>query len=83
MGRRAKRAENPGPRPRADCPACKGSGFVRLAAAPNRTGVDGRQVRYDPPLVRCECMKNQVKGFEEPAAPTLDQAQKAAGERED
>jgi len=56
---------------------------VRLAAAPNRTGVDGRQVRYDPPLVRCECMKNQVKGFEEPAAPTLDQAQKAAGERED
>ncbi len=74
--------------PLLSCPACKGTGWARLAAAPNRTGADGRQVIYDPPLVRCECGNNRVMGFEPTATPqptpqNIDRARKAAGERED
>jgi hypothetical protein len=69
--------------PVSGCAACKGSGFVRLAAAPNRTGLDGRQIKYDPPLVRCECGNNQVKGFDPEAAKPIDSARRAAGERDE
>lgn len=79
---RRKRAPS-APPPRRDCPACEGTGFIRLAAAPNRTGVDGRQISYAAPLQRCECAQNRAQGFIEPKAAKLDQAQRAAGEREE
>lgn len=61
------------------CPKCKGEGV--FPGTP-RTVLrqDGSEVQY-PTVVRCSCLEVKVE-LPDPAPASIDQAQKAAGEKE-
>ncbi len=68
------------------CQFCGGTGWVRTLIAPppmERTGAP--PARYDPPSERCSCTKPMRRDEMAPAPlpAGIDQAQRAAGEREE
>lgn len=69
------------------CKFCGGTGWVKSLVGPlNKAGPDGRLVIYEPPMERCSCTMPQRRdqvAAPEPAPAALDQAQRAAGEKED
>lgn len=68
--------------PRRGCEDCGGTGWAKGSVTPPPIqGPGGREVTYVPVPVRCSCTKPKVAP--QPAPPALDQAQRAAGEKED
>lgn len=74
--------------PRRDCKFCRGYGWVPEVASPamSRDVVGlSKRVEFRPRVVRCSCTKPEIRQQEapDPKPAGFDQAQRAAGEREE
>jgi len=70
--------------PMRGCQFCGGTGWVKDLTSPARER-DGKRVEYSAPVIRCRCTNMAIRTAEPPAPPPagIDQAQRAAGEKEE